>query len=577
MKNMIKFTKTVFFLLLVFNLQAQKVKLKDFKVQAEHVNIPYIGFGPEVTTYDCQVECNEDALKRYNTSPTAMGSRITIKGYNKVEGGGSVSVVLNMGTPNSSARETVTQSKEDKDKKKYNLYNYYFDLNVEASYRIADANGNIIHENNVVKKERLSTKQFNSMAALIKQYKNDYPAAKTNAMSKLVSSAVTEINRDINNKFSVGKTISNEFFVGIKSKSHPDVKKFDKIRTTVEEAFKKMKAESNEDFLMAIQPAVEFWVEKESGYSTKDKQEKKLNYACRKNAALAYYWMDDFDNAIKYAKMIEDGDHNAKKGKKLKNGIINVQERMKKLNYETRHFAVKVSEEDQANLQAFNQEQEEIYGSGDISRYPEFNKTLNVKVESTVAPGKMFHKTGKVSEGYFVYEPEEETPPFWYSRKIRFGMDENGKIKKGNPVYKGLDSLLIGDIMYRVKPVRLGEGLISMKLKNGIIEEVKNFKKTRLEIVHPPFEKAKGIAGSEMELESTLAIWHFEKEKHFSPDGLSFYKSMKKAVGDCPASLEYLDNMKKENKKKKLLAKLADSSYDVEDLHNILNLYDTCN
>ena len=572
---MIKLTQTLFFLLLVISLQAQKVKLKDYKVKAQHVNLPTIGFASDVTTFNCVVEGNEDVLNRYGLTLGDINSKIKIGGYNKVDGGGSVTVTVSIGNPIAGTRETRTQDKETKDKKKYKLYNYYYNLNIAGSYKVVDSKGNILSERAMPQTDKISTPEYRSLTELNKHFKSKYPKAKTDALRKLLNKCVSEINKQINSEYSVGKVTSVEFFESMKSKGHPDLKKFEEIKAVVEGAFGKMTAESNEAFVEAIQPAIKFWVKQEPKYSEKDKQEKKLNYACRYNAATAYFWVEDFDNALKYATMIEKGDVKSKKGKRLIQEITKIKERMANLDLTTRHFAVEVSAEDQAKAQDFEANMEAIYGSGDIRQFPGFDEEMGVQLDSKIEPGKLFHKGGDVDEGYFVYESSDITPDFRYARKIRFGKASDRSILSGHPKYYALDSIQIGEKMYRVRDVKYGEGLASIKLKSAIVEDVNLFNKTTLQIIHPPAAKGK-IMGSETDLESSYAIWHKKKKKHISPDGLSFTKSMKNAVGDCDKAMAYVNEMKAKNKKRKLLDKLGGSAYNTEDLLEILRLYDEC-
>lgn len=569
---MSKLAKTfILFLFITTGLNAQKVKLKGYKVSAEHVNLPTIGFPPEITTYDCSVDGNEAAINRYGLTFGDIESRIKIGGYNKVEGGGSARLSVEIGAPTASAREKITKDREDKDKNKYKLYSYSFDLSCIGSYKVTDSKGSILSEGNVTKKKKHSTKEFKSLTALNAHYKDKYPKTKNDELSKLLNEVIRGINNKINAEFSVATIKSTVEFEGFKAKSHPDLNKFKEVKTTVENAFKKMTSADNSEFIEAIQPAIKFWLEKEPTYSTSDKQAKKLNFACRYNAALAYYWAEDFANALKYAELIIDGDYNEKKGKRLKEKITKTQERLNALNLKSRHFKVEVSETDKAAMVAFNEEQEEIYGSGDIRRFPEFDKIMNVKLESKIARGKLFLKDGNVDEGYYVYESDTNTPNFSLPRTIRFGKESNGKILKGNPEYKSIDSMLIGDKIYRIQAVQLGP----LKMKNAIVEDVKNYNKTTLQLIHPPFAKGR-VFGTETELETSYAIWHKSKKKHFSPDGLSFSKTMKKAVGDCDLAMEYVNELKNQNKKKKLLDRVGSQVYDEADLDNILTIYDEC-
>lgn len=560
------------FFLFSLSINAQKVKLKNFKVDAEHANLPSIGFADDVTTYDLIIEGDETRLSSQGINLAGVSGDINIGGYNKVNGGGSVSVIANIGTPVSSGRQTKVIDKEDKDKKKYKMYSYYLNLETSSSYKVVDSKGNILSEKTFPKTHTIKSFEFKSMAALNADYKKKFPEAKNKAIKKLFNDCIKDLNTSLNSQYGVGKVTSRVTFEEIKSKGSNIEKDFAKIQSITEDAFKLMTLEDNTAFTAAIQPALDFWVENEPKFSTSDKQEKKLNYACRYNAAIGFLWAEDFDNSIKYASMIEDGDYNEKKGKRLKERIEGIVQRMEKLNIESRHFTIDVSQEDEAAVLAFAADREAAYASGDIRQYPEFKEAMGAKMSSNVETGSLFFKNGKKLDGVFVYESNEFTPDFRFPKNIRFGMANGTEIEVGNPNYRKLDSIQIAETMYRIMPVQIGEGLLSVKLNYGIVEVIKHYDKTRLELCHPPSKNTP----KDSELEPSYVVWHKAKEKHFSPDGVSFVKPMKKLVSGCKEATDFLDSIKAKNKGKKLLDKITSENYVMEDLYKVLELYDAC-
>ena len=567
---MSKLTKILCLLCMAASLSAQKVKIKDFNVDANYQKLPAIGFATDVTTYDVNLSINEDKINELGYTKTQIKKKFNIGGYTKVDGGGKVAYIVKIGIPIISSKKLNKIENTNKDKTKYTTYTYSQEISINSSFKIIDNKGNLLSEGLSNKVKKMTSDAYKTKAGLDTDYRNSFKKEVFKSRGPILMESITAINTDVNSKFGVVAKKYRDEFESLSKKDHPEYESYEKIKPIVENAFKQMTVKDNSAFVKAIQPALDFWLEKEPGYDGGDKGQKKLKYACQYNAALAYFWMEDLANAKKYSNMVINGDYNEKKGKRILERVLNLEAKFKRMNRTSRHFEIKLSEEDAAIKETFKADREAAYASGDIQKFPEFESTLNVDSDSKVYPGSLTFKDGVREEGYFVYEAEDFTPDFREPSKIRFGKDDNGKIQLIRLDYGSLESIQISDQPYFIADVTLG-GLF--KVNNCIIEVIQPYEKTDLVLVHPP---AKRSRINQEVMVDMLMVFHNEKERFIMTDGLlGFNNQMKKIVDGCEPALTYLAENKDAKKKEGLLKRLEGFDNSTTILE-VLKIYDEC-
>jgi tetratricopeptide (TPR) repeat protein len=107
-------------------------------------------------------------------------------------------------------------------------------------------------------------------------------------------------------------------FATIGKKSHPDYDRFQRHAEILKAAFELMDADRSLDAVKEkAQPALDFYASTAFKYSTGNKDQKKLKQICLYNLALAYCWLEDFDQAETFAKSILKFDTKNKDVKRL--------------------------------------------------------------------------------------------------------------------------------------------------------------------------------------------------------------------------------------------------------------------
>lgn len=528
--------------LICSNLWAQKLNTKDFDVEARYLQLPNIGLDPTFSTYDIKVDGDAAMLSKYGYTLMDVKQAVVLEGYQQVAGGGSVSIQVNAGAPSYSPMALSTVDKIGNGAT-WKEYSYYHDVSITSSYKIIDFKGTTLEEEIVNYSEKLSTPAYRTIDEAKNGYKVDIeiPGRLNEKLKSVLASNIQGMRNQLNYDFGLPSKTFKVAFETLTTKDHPDLSKFDRIKADVQKAFALMTPEDNSAFVAAMQPIVTFWLEQEKKYDPANKDEKKMNYAMRYNLATAYYWMDDFDNARTYINKIVSGDVSANTGKTMSEDLSKFTAKMKKLNRSGQHFKLTMSAEEKARSGEAEAARDAVYASGDVSKFDDFNGALGVTSASKVEPSVLYKKGGVKETGYMVFESNMSAPDFRQPKYIRFGKADGRKVVASSLDYATLDSFSIGKQMFNVRDVRISAGVASMEMKGAIVEKVKDYRRTAIVIVHPPFMYAKGLLSDGEELEPDMLMYHKSRKEYLYTDGLMGYvPSMSKNVEDCPAAYEYV-------------------------------------
>ncbi|MGB4847647.1 MAG: hypothetical protein WBP41_06985 [Saprospiraceae bacterium] len=523
---------------------SQKVNTKDFNVDAKFQQLPLTALDPAFTTYDVAVDGEAGALALYGQTLTSIKKSITLGGYNRVGGGGSVSIKASIGIPTASKVTLNTEDKSDKDGHKWKEYSYFHDLSIASSYRIIDYKGNTIDEKPMASTDRISTAVYRTIQELSNVYNKEYPAALTNKMRSMLAENIQAINNSINYNYGLAPRSKSVEFTTIQSKDHPDFPAYEKIRTGVEAAFAAMTADDISKCAEMLQPAIDFWTGQEKKYDPLNKDERKMNYYLRVNLVNAYYWIDRYDEAANYISKIAQGEVSEKAAKNRLEELSKFRNNLKTLGFAGQHTKLIPSAEENERSAKYANELESIYAAGDVRQFEDFESKLGVTKSSRVEPATMYYKNGTTDEGYLVYEAVKAVPDFRQPKYIRFGKAVDRNTVATSMDYSTLDSMRIKGQLYHVETVQLHAGILNLKMENAIIEKIKEYNRSNLVIVYPPFMYAKGIMGGD-EMEPDVYMFHKGRKEYLSTTGLlGFTKAMSKNVEDCKAAVDYLASMK---------------------------------
>ncbi len=562
---------------LIFNLNAQKVKLKDLDVKVNYIKFPVQGFTSDINSYSVNITCDEQSLANLGYTKSGLASGIKIPGYVKFDEKVGVVVDILITGPTGSTVNFKTDNKKDKDGKTWQEFSYQVSFSGNALVKLIDKNKKLLTEYSFPASEIQSSQVFRASSEAEKDFKSRKEDFYKNGRKSILEKIWWDINSRLKYDFGIDFETDNVELRTLKEKDHPQYQEYVEMEKVVTDAFKRMTYDNNGDFISALQPAIQFWKEKEPMYSGTDKEQKKLKYACQMNLAQCYYWMDDLDNATLYAQMVANGDEDEKDGKKFLEKINKLKEWFTKLNRTSRHFKIEASETDIQQSQSLVKEKEALIASGDITAFPDFNSKMSVNSKTSIEKGIYYHNSGKIDTGYFAFEALDGKPDFRMPDNIRFGYLLNGQIAVGTPAYARTKGFSIGETYYTVQDVKIGSALGSVSMKNAIVEVIQDYKRTSLLIIYPPFKNANSIFSTQNEdLKPEIVVYNKEDKEYLPTDGIfGPDKALISIVDGCPLAEEYAKQKKEQTSKKSIFSRLS-ATVNVDTVKEALIKFDTC-
>src|SRR5258706_459651 len=142
----------------------------------------------------------------------------------------------------------------------------------------------------------------------------------------------------INNYYGYKLTKENAKFETIGKKKHPDYEKYQNAIEAIRTAFKHMSPDKALDGIRKeVQPTLAFYDAQSKTINPKSKEEIKLQHINLYNQALAYYWLEVFDQAEHYAKEIQKIDPKDRDARRLLEDIESTKSSLERADKKSRH------------------------------------------------------------------------------------------------------------------------------------------------------------------------------------------------------------------------------------------------
>jgi hypothetical protein len=142
----------------------------------------------------------------------------------------------------------------------------------------------------------------------------------------------------INNYYGYRLIKENAKFETIGKKKHPDYEKYKKEVEAIQTAFKHMSADKGlSEIKKEVQPALAFYDAQSKAIHPKSKEDIKLQHINLYNQALAYYWLEVFDQAEHYAKEIQKMNSKDRDAKRLLEDIEDTKSSLERADKKSRH------------------------------------------------------------------------------------------------------------------------------------------------------------------------------------------------------------------------------------------------
>lgn len=338
------------FFCLNFQLSAQKIKNEKFDIA--YTQLPAKPLDNEFTTYKVNFYGSgyvngHSIFESGNLTQAGLEKTINLAGFKKESGNAHVRVNVSVGNARVVKNEMATKVTESKSKDgkvtKSTSYHMEYHYYIPVKYMVYDFHGNLLHESYVTDAkdiEKINGGSSNSYSKAYEDWKNSRLSKVNSSAASYVRNAVNSVNGGINYLYGyLARSEREELKVTKKFEDESFLQAYD----TAKAAFEKVKADAPAETLAAdLKPAIDFWMNYDK-YPVDDKNLKKVRYACLYNLTIVYFWMDDLENAEKYAKQCIEIDYKDGGVKRHLERIEQLKKSFELNGVTSRHFAIDVA------------------------------------------------------------------------------------------------------------------------------------------------------------------------------------------------------------------------------------------
>lgn len=346
--------KPIFTLLVIgsccLSASGQKVDLDRYDFTVMYRDLPRYALDTSYHTYSMSLDASPNVL--YTLGESNPAAIIDIEGWKRVNGNGHIKIktkVEDVMVENAEVKERIQVNKDKNGKEVSKTTYYYLQLTFTfAAYtNIVDYKGNSIWDQwhyNRSSKQTYNTQEFSSFldAAYYLKYNN---LSFTGQITKLmVSRCMQQLNSVLTENFGFPERTVRDFMWIVDSKRHPEYDDHRKAWLACKQVMFEMNPNQSLDQAReALKPVIDYFLLVTKRYPGTEKAERKLRYASYFNLSKIYYYLDDPDNAVKYAGMLVMNDFDANDGRALENAALNLKTILNRSKLTTRHFPIDIA------------------------------------------------------------------------------------------------------------------------------------------------------------------------------------------------------------------------------------------
>lgn len=344
MKKVVNLSFQYVSILLISSLffSCKKTSIKDYSVRAPYIKVPQIPLDSSLKTYmvDFDRYASDGA---FSMGFNQMGylSNIKLQGYQKVNFGADLNIILGIGNGYFYDRGILSNSRKEKEGTV--TYTYYRQIEYSnfAFYRLFDKNRQLIDEQEVQSRNQSSvykTANFSTQKECEEWWAKNGNNIVEGLRKEMIDNSQRLINTSLNNRYSWEEMSASVEFKTMRDKENRDFKKWQSNDEVVKLAFRTMTSFSTTEFQKRISPAIEFWDNQYKTIRGNDEKADYLRWACLHNIVMTYYWMDDFDKARDYAFKMSEVPINSNQSNRLLNMIEETVLRLNRAGIKAQHI-----------------------------------------------------------------------------------------------------------------------------------------------------------------------------------------------------------------------------------------------
>lgn len=327
----------------------QTISIDNESVPVEYYRLPDVPLDPSFTTYSSNVESRFGSLSMTGYTEGGLEDEyLSLSGYKKVNRAGDIEIEASIGDFNVFGERTdYRQTKrKNKDGKEIITKTYAREIkySLPISIKVVDKKANTLEDEYIFSwtdQNTYTTSYYNSLSELDSYWRINRNSKLADLQRDKVREGFGKISTLINDKYGYRLVSENVRFETIGKKKHPDYDTFQHAVQTIKDAFKTMSANRPvSDLLNRIKPALDFYNAESKKVGTKSKDDLKIKHIVLYNQALAYFWLEDFEQATAFAKEIQRINSKDRDAKRLLGDIDYVQESLVRSGRKSRHGAM---------------------------------------------------------------------------------------------------------------------------------------------------------------------------------------------------------------------------------------------
>jgi tetratricopeptide (TPR) repeat protein len=325
----------------------QKIDLDKLNFKASYMQMPTHPFPEEYTTFSTKFIANGINLNDAgfaNGESDLASTYFNISGFKKVPMGGHFTIKVqidgyDMGKPETVKKETTTKDKDGKETTTVS-YTLKFKYLVPMMYTITDLNGKILKDGPIAEgsiEKTYETGSYSTTTALEKYWNDNAATTKRGLLGGFISEKLSLFQARLENEIGYVPRTNTDILWTTDSPKHPENDAFKKACEDTKLAMGEMTT------IVPLNPAkvkpiIAYFDSILVKYAKDEKPERKLRYGAWYNMATIYYWLEDFDNAIRCSEGLIANDYDKNDGKEIKSGSERLKAKLANGRIKTRHF-----------------------------------------------------------------------------------------------------------------------------------------------------------------------------------------------------------------------------------------------
>jgi hypothetical protein len=347
MKKLISLLALTLFISVIY---AQRVNLDRFNFTVSYRDFPENPLPEAYKTYNVRLEAPPSLGLGYSAANVA--GNIGIEGLRKVDGTGHITILLMLDDLVFEKPETIETVKTSKDKEGHEIKTSLFSTKIAYSFAarmsVYDYKGNTLVDNQVLfdrnNKRYYQTPENKSAEEATTYFNNKLGETRLNLVNQMVLGITSQANNWLNVQYGYPERRVSDILWILNNRRQKSYSDHQRAWNQFKDAIALENAnEPLDNVKKKMQPVIDYFEKAKKQYVTSSKEDRKMRYASYYNLAKIFLYLDEPEKAMTEADALAMNDFDERDGRNLQQAALALQNKLKKNNANSRHFAINVS------------------------------------------------------------------------------------------------------------------------------------------------------------------------------------------------------------------------------------------